>query len=67
MHFTSSHVLLQKLYRWSEMTLNYWMIVERYPNLKDEVGGSIPGFEIVSLLDRNLRGGQALPYVKIKK
>jgi hypothetical protein len=42
-----------------EMTLNYWMIVERYPNLKEEVGGSIPGCEISSLLDkRNLPGGQ---------
>jgi hypothetical protein len=28
------------------MTLNYWMMVERYPNLKEEVGGSIPGWEI---------------------
>ena len=34
------------------MTLNYWMMVERYPNLKDEVGGSIPGCEISSLLDK---------------
>jgi hypothetical protein len=34
------------------MTLNYRMIVERYPNLKDEVGGSIPGSETSSLLDR---------------
>jgi hypothetical protein len=36
----------------SEMTLNYWMIVERYPNLKEEVGSLIPGWEISSLLDR---------------
>ena len=36
------------------MTLNYWMMVERYPNLKEEVGGSIPGHEISSLLDKNL-------------
>ena len=36
------------------MTLNYWMMVERYPNLKEEVGGSIPDYEISSLLDRNL-------------
>ena len=28
--------------------------MERYPNLKEEVGGSIPGSEISSLLDRNL-------------
>ena len=27
---------------WSKATLNYWMMVERYPNLKEEVGGSIP-------------------------
>ena len=39
---------------WSVMTLNYWMMVERYPNLKEEVGGSIPGSEISSLLDKNL-------------
>jgi len=51
----------------SEMTLNYWMIVERYRNCKDKVGGSIPGCEIVSLLDRNLQGGQVLPCVKKKK
>jgi hypothetical protein len=30
------------------------MTVERYPNLKKEVGGSIPGCEISSLLDKNL-------------
>ena len=38
----------------SEMTLNYWMMVERYPNLKDEVGGLNPGCEISSLLDKKL-------------
>jgi hypothetical protein len=27
---------------------------ERYPNLKDEGGGSIPGYEISSLLDGQL-------------
>jgi hypothetical protein len=36
------------------MTLNYWMMVERYANLKEEVGGSNPGCEISSLLDRTL-------------
>jgi hypothetical protein len=36
------------------MTLNYWMMVERYPNLKEEVGGSIPGREISSPLDKKL-------------
>jgi hypothetical protein len=25
---------------WPETTLNYRMMVERYPNLKEEVGGS---------------------------
>jgi hypothetical protein len=39
---------------WSEMTLNYWMMMERYPNLKEEVGSSIPCYEISSLLDRVL-------------
>jgi hypothetical protein len=28
------------------------MTVERYPNLKEEVGGSIPGCELSSLLDK---------------
>jgi hypothetical protein len=27
------------------MTLNYWMMVERYPNQKEEVGGLNPGCE----------------------
>ena len=56
--------LLRKLYylqTWSEMTLNYWMRVERYPNLREEVGSSIPGFEISSLLVMNLPGGQLPP------
>ena len=43
------------------MTPNYWMMAERYPNRKEEVGGSIPGCEISSLLDRNLPGGQLTP------
>ena len=34
----------------SEMTLYYWMMVERYPNLKEEVGGTFPGYEISSFL-----------------
>ena len=38
----------------SKTTLNYWMMVEIYPNHKEEVGGSIPGYEISSLLDINL-------------
>jgi hypothetical protein len=38
----------------SKMTLNYQMVVERCPNLKEEVGGSNPGCEISSLLDGKL-------------
>jgi hypothetical protein len=30
------------------------MMVERYPNFKEEVGGSIPGYEMSSLLDEKL-------------
>ena len=44
----------KSLHCWSKMALNYWMMVERYPNLKEEVGGSFPGSEISSLLDRQL-------------
>jgi hypothetical protein len=43
------------------MTLNYRM-VERYPNLKEEVGGLNPNCEISSLPNGNLPGGQ-LPHV----
>ena len=34
--------------------LNYRMMVERYSNIKEEVGGSIVGCEISSLLDEKL-------------
>ena len=37
----------------SKTILNYWRMVERYPNLKEEVGGSIPGCEISSHLTKN--------------
>ena len=37
-----------------ETTLNYWMMVERYPNLKEKVGNSLPSCEISSLLARKL-------------
>ena len=37
---------------WSEMILTDWMVVEIYPNLKEEVGGLIHGCEISSLLDK---------------
>ena len=36
---------------WSEMILNYQMIVERYPKPNKVVGGSISSHIIVSLLD----------------
>jgi hypothetical protein len=36
------------------MTLNYSMMVERFLNLKEEVGGSIPNCEISSLLIEKL-------------
>jgi hypothetical protein len=36
------------------MTLNYWMMMERYPNLKEVVGGLISSYEIFSLLDKVL-------------
>jgi hypothetical protein len=37
-----------------ETTLNYGMMMERYPNLKEEVGGSNLGCEISSLHDGKL-------------
>ena len=39
---------------WFEMTLNFRMMVGRYPNFKDKVGGLIPDFEISSLLHGKL-------------
>ena len=36
---------------WFKMTMNYQMMVERCPNLKEEVGGLIPDCEFSSLLD----------------
>ena len=36
------------------MTLNFRMMVKRYPNLKEEVGSSNPGYEISSLPDEKL-------------
>ena len=42
----------------SKMSLNYWMMVERYPNLKAKVGGSNPSCEISSLLAGNLPSDQ---------
>ena len=45
-----SRIYLKK----SEMTLNYRVMVEGYPNVKEEVGGSYPSCEISSLLDGKL-------------
>ena len=39
---------------WSKTILNYGMMMERYPNLKEEVGSSIPGYELSSLSDGKL-------------
>ena len=47
---------------WSETTLNYRIMLERYPSLKEKVGDSIPGCKISPLLDKNLRGS-LLPLV----
>jgi hypothetical protein len=48
---------------WSETTLNYGMMVERYPNLKEKVGGSIPpAAESPLYLTKNLPSDQ-LPHV----
>ena len=44
----------------SKTTLTYWMMVEGYPNFKEEDGGSIPGCEISSLLDIIVPCGQTL-------
>ena len=48
------------------MTLNYWMMVERYLDVKEEVGDSIPGCEISSLLDKILALA-CRPFVSPKK
>jgi hypothetical protein len=50
MHYSIGKVLKLRMKRiWSKMTLNYRMMVGRYPNLKEEVGKSISGYEIFSL------------------
>ena len=63
MHYTSlspyafNHELFPSLWYLNirfETTLKYQMMAERYPNLKEEVGGSIPGCEISSLIDGKL-------------
>ena len=48
---------------WSKMTSNYWVMVEKYPNLKEEAGSSIPDCEISSLPDKNVTCGQLHPMI----
>ena len=42
--FYMNIVSILMLSYWSEMTLNYRVMVEGYPNLKEEVGGLNPGW-----------------------
>ena len=46
----------------SEMTLNYWRLVERYPRSNGVVGNLIPSCEIFSLLDKKTSQG-SMPLV----
>ena len=44
---------------WFKTTLNYWTMLKRYPNLKEEGGGFDSRlWHLPSLLDINLPGGQ---------
>ena len=53
---------------WSEMTLNYKMIVKRCPKLNGVVGGSKPDPVIFSLLDRKTsQVVKRLVYSQIRK
>jgi hypothetical protein len=54
LNFDIKFISLTRGHKWSKTTLNYRMTVERYPNLKEEVDGSIPGYEISSLLNGKL-------------
>jgi hypothetical protein len=54
LRLSATQHMLNGQYVWSETTLNYRMMVERYPNLKEEVGNSNPGCEISSLHDGKL-------------
>jgi hypothetical protein len=38
----------------SEMTLNYWMIVERYPKRTEWLVVQLPAVKIISLVDEKL-------------
>ena len=60
--FINFSKLVGSFLKFLNMILNYQMMVERYPNLKDEVGGSIPGYEISSLLDGKLVKWSAASY-----
>ena len=51
---STSHFNLPNLKNISQKVLNYRVMVEGYPNLKEEVGGLNPGCEISSLLDGKL-------------
>jgi hypothetical protein len=51
---TSVGCLLNSTGSWSATTLNYRMTMDIYPNLKEEVGGLILGYEISSLLEGKL-------------
>ena len=42
---TSSNTNLELNNTWSETTLHYRMMAERYPNIKEEVGSSVPGYK----------------------
>jgi hypothetical protein len=54
---------LKEIKLWFEMSLiNVLDDVERYPNLKEKVGSSIPNYETSSLLDKILVGGR-LPFI----
>lgn len=44
-------VHMNKQSDWSEVILNYRMMVKRYPNMKEMVDGLIPGSEAFSLHD----------------
>ena len=48
---------------WSEMTLNYRVMVEGYPNLKEEVGGSNLAVKSPLYLTENLPVGELPPVV----
>ena len=42
-NFYSAHAVIEIVITRSKTTLKYWMMMEKYPYLKEEVGGLIPG------------------------